>query len=380
MTVFRAYLRILKKRKWPVLMMSAGLVLFSLLSFGTDSGTGYYKASKPNVVIYDHDDSKISAGLCAYLKKKCDVKKIPADQIDDALFYEDAEYVLTIPKGYGKALTEGDEPELKIRTSNESSSLLAKQYTHEYLRTVKVYLSAGNDAETAVKETASSLDRAASVKMERKKKVNMTELGKATQFFNFENYILLCANIYIIGLILFSFREEKLERRTRISSMNFHRYNRDLLLSNLVVSLGIWAVYTLMAVLFYPQTMATDHGRLFMMNSFLFNLCAMSIGFFVSAISKSKNTVTALMNVIALGLSFLCGAFVPMSMLPAGVLKAAHFLPSYWFVNNNDLIQELDVITGKALQPIGQGGLILILFAAVFFGLSLFFTAKKRKA
>ncbi len=37
-------------------------------------------------------------------------------------------------------------------------------------------------------------------------------------------------------------------------------------------------------------------------------------------------------------MSFLCGIFVPLSLLGDGVLKIGKFLPAYWYVKANDMI------------------------------------------
>lgn len=41
---------------------------------------------------------------------------------------------------------------------------------------------------------------------------------------------------------------------------------------------------------------------------------------------------------IALGMSFLCGVFVPQNMLGEQVLSASKFLPAYWYVKANDML------------------------------------------
>lgn len=43
-------------------------------------------------------------------------------------------------------------------------------------------------------------------------------------------------------------------------------------------------------------------------------------------------------NVIALGMSFLSGVFVPIEFLGDGIIKIAHFLPAYWYIMGARLI------------------------------------------
>jgi len=83
--------------------------------------------------------------------------------------------------------------------------------------------------------------------------------------------------------------------------------------------------------------------------------------------------------VIALGSSFLCGAFVPLELLPDSVLKIAHILPSYYFINNNEIIKNLEEINKTTLNPLIQNLLILICFMILFMILSNKISKKRQK-
>ena len=52
-----------------------------------------------------------------------------------------------------------------------------------------------------------------------------------------------------------------------------------------------------------------------MLNSLLFTICATTIEFFIVSIITNKNSISGIVNVVALGSNFLCGAFVPMKYL-----------------------------------------------------------------
>ena len=53
---------------------------------------------------------------------------------------------------------------------------------------------------------------------------------------------------------------------------------------------------------------------------------------------KKAETVSMVSNVIALGMSFLSGVFVPIEFLGDGIIKVAHFLPAYWYIMGARLI------------------------------------------
>ena len=70
--------------------------------------------------------------------------------------------------------------------------------------------------------------------------------------------------------------------------------------------------------------MNTKEGLIYILNSFIFTICATTMSFFIGNLITNKNAVNGIVNVVALGSSFLCGAFVPMRWLPDSVLKIAH--------------------------------------------------------
>ena len=65
-----------------------------------------------------------------------------------------------------------------------------------------------------------------------------------------------------------------------------------------------------------------------------------------------EDAISGIVNVVALGSAFLCGAFVPAEWLPDAVLKFAHILPAYWFINSNNLLVDIEKLNLESLIPI----------------------------
>ena len=91
--------------------------------------------------------------------------------------------------------------------------------------------------------------------------------------------------------------------------------------------------------------MFTMHGLVYTINSLLFTLCATTIAFLIGTIVQNKNAISGIVNVVALGSSFLCGAFVPMEWLPEGVLNFAHALPTYYYIKTNELLKTVEAFS-----------------------------------
>ena len=117
----------------------------------------------------------------------------------------------------------------------------------------------------------------------------------------------------------------------------------------------------------------------FAINSLLFTICATTIAFFIGSIVTNKNAISGIVNVVALGSSFLCGAFVPTEYLPESVIKIAHILPTYYYVNTNDLLKEVEAFNIDVLKPIIINMIVIIIFIILFIILTNIISRYKRK-
>jgi len=102
-----------------------------------------------------------------------------------------------------------------------------------------------------------------------------------------------------------------------------------------------------MAVIMYNTDFFSMKGLLYVSNSVVFLLIAMSIVYFISYFVQSTSTLSMISNVLGLGLSFLGGIFVPLEFMSSGVVAFAKFLPTYWYVKANQIV---DTYTGTSEQ------------------------------
>ena len=100
-------------------------------------------------------------------------------------------------------------------------------------------------------------------------------------------------------------------------------------------------------------------------------LVAITLAILCSQFTTSDVVQAIISNFVSLALSFLGGLFVPLEFLSEGMLKIARFLPTYWYANTFDTINHLTSYSAQALEPVVQGLLLQLGFAAMFFCLSL---------
>ena len=104
-----------------------------------------------------------------------------------------------------------------------------------------------------------------------------------------------------------------------------------------------------------------------------------TIAIFIGNLVSNKNAISGIVNVVALGSSFLCGAFVPMEWLPDGVLKIAHLLPSYYYISSNETLKKIEIFNLDTMQSILLNMLILIVYSLLFIILTNVVSKRKQK-
>lgn len=179
-------------------------------------------------------------------------------------------------------------------------------------------------------------------------------------------------------MILAGINEENVRKRTIISSFSYKKYNRIVLFSNAIVILAMWVLYMILSAILFKNSMFTSNGLAYVINSFIFAICSLTIGFLIGNITQNKNAIGGIVNVIALGTSFLCGCFVPFEYMPEYVLKIAYVLPTYYFVENNELIKSMETLDFNGIKPLLINGGIVIGFSVVFIILTNLVSRKKQ--
>lgn len=380
MTVFSTILKILNKLKGMLILYTVMLVAITTINQTSGNKVTNFEESKPDMLIVNNDSKNvITDGFVDYIKKHANIKDINTsnqDKINDAIFYRDVSFVIYIPENFGKDLKESKEPSLKYKETGDEYAAYSRMLVEKYIKTVKTYKDyysgrqliekvnniVGNDTKVQVK---SSLDT--------------SKMSTMTAYFNFLNYALLAGCVYCITMILASLKQENVRKRTIVSSFNYRKYNRIVLFSNAIVIVAMWILYMILSLILFKDTMFTANGLAFVLNSLVFALCGLSIGFLIGNITTNKAAIGGIVNVVALGTSFLCGCFVPFEYMPDYVLKIAHILPTYYFVANNQLIKTIESFNIDTLKPVFINVGVVLAFTIVFVILSNYISKKKQR-
>lgn len=380
MTVFKTFLKVLNKCKLPIIMYTVFLIFFGGFNMQTSENNTNFVAEKPDVLIINKDEEKgITKNFVDYIKNNSNIIDIENDEekVNDALFYRDVNYIIYIPEDYREEFLKGNNPEIEIKSTRDYSASYTEMLLSRYIKIANTYVKNVESEEELTSKINETLSK--ETKIEISSKLDTDNLSKACFYYNFANYSILAGLVYVICLILSSFKKENIQKRTIISSMNYKKINRKLLLSSSLVAIGLWLSYVVLSFILVGNIMFTTHGMMYILNSFIFSICALTIAFLIGNLITNKNAINGIINVVALGSSFLCGAFVPMEWLPDSVLKIAHILPSYYYISTNEMLKQLEVINLDTMKPVITNMEVIVIFTATFIIITNVVSRKKRK-
>lgn len=377
MTVFKAYLKVLNKNKAPIILYTIILICFGAFNFQTNDKSISFIANKPDVYIVNNDKEEgITENLVNYIKENSNLIELDEEKIDDALFYRDVNYIIYIPSNYRKDFLDGKKPKIEVKSTNDAEASFEKMLLERYLKVANTLQEIYQDETLIMKEINEALNTEVNILVD--SKVDVTALSKVAFFYNFLSYSMLAGVIYVICLIISSFNNRNVKKRIIISRMNYQKHNRILLFSNLLFAFTLWLIYVIMSIVLCGSIIFTTSGIIYLINSLLFTIMSVTLALLISTIVNNKEAINGIVNVIALGSSFLCGAFVPVEYLPNFIIKIAHILPSYWFINTNNVVKYLEVFNLDALKPIIFNMVMLVLFSILFIILNSIISKKKQ--
>ena len=381
MTVFKTFFTIVNKLKPTIILYTALLIIFGAVNMKTSDNNINFVNSKPDILIINQDVNKgLTKNLIDYMKKNSNIVKVEnnEEKINDSLFYREISYVIYIPKDYRKNVLLGKNPKLDIKKTDEYDAHLSEMMLKRYIKLQNIYNEEAGSEDELITLINDNINDDVNVKIT--SKVDTSKTYNIAYYFNFASYSILAIIIYIICLVLCSFKEESISKRINISSINYKSHNNKILLASIVFSSIVWLLFVIIGVIVVGDIMFSIRGLISIINSFIFTFCALTLSILISSLTNNKNAISGIVNVIALGSAFLCGAFVPAEYLPSSVLNFAHILPAYYYINSNDLLKNIDVINISSMHPIIINMVIIIIFSILFIILNNVVTRKKRKS
>lgn len=385
MQVFNVFFKIIKKNLTEICIYISVFLFFVILasSFASGETVSGFTSTKSNIVFINHDEgSELVEGLKEFIGENANIVDIEDEEkkLQDALFFREIEYIIRVPQGFSAALFTENELKIEKTTVPDSAAgMYIDLMVNKYLNTAKLYTNHLGDVPTAqlLGYIKSDLQNETKVTINSFSS-NSDENKPFVYYFNYLSYSLFGIMILGVSAVMLIFNDRDLKRRNFCSPITLKSINTQLVFGNLCFAVISWLVLIIPSFIMHKEIMLSASGLLLLLNSLVFAIAALSISFFIAHIIKSRNAMSAASNVVALGASFISGAFVPQELLGATVLRISSFTPNFWYVKTNDTIADIVDFNAKNLMPVFLNMLIVLGFAAAFLAVTVVLIKQKR--
>lgn len=355
-----------------------------------------YEPYDANVIVVDRDDSDLSHALTKHLGSRFElVTGVGDDTYDlaDALSKSNsakgsADCVFFIPEGFENdlvAAARAGEALPKLDVTYGAGTMAAALSSAEASRWISL---AG--AAAALEPTASNGDVAkaaehaaakrAEVQIERVK-VDSAAAATLESYFNFGAYAIISSVIVSVGLVFSGMNEP--ERVRRMDAGPISERQRSLaVFAAAVLTVCIWFVSSMMGVVGFAGAVAeVGVGRVCLALAATFALACtpLAVGFALSGLGAREELLNGVGNLLGMLMTFLGGAWMPLSLMGPAVQTVAHFVPTYWV---NDAIGKAlaSDLTSAMLGDIACDLGVTVLFAAAIAAVGLALARAKSRA
>ena len=377
MPVFEAVLKSVKAYWMTFLIYSLVFVSFAPMQAESlaERNEKVFQEEKLAVTVIDQDDSLLSRSLADELGKTQQVTRIRGyvseseiRRLKDDVNFGIRDYVLILPDGLGQAAEEG-HTDIRPRFMQGGTSAAGQLMTtriDQYLNHLAVYLQSGYKMEDALKDTAEDLTLAdeSRVVLERQE----VRLTRASILFCFNGYSLSMMLCIFVGCLALKFRQKDLASRIRVSGLSFWKRNGGFF--GAITAIGILTAFLVIAVVLLDAILHGQHDvpglPLYILNTLALMCVGLGLGYLISSIAQNDGAVNLLANMVVLSMCFICGVFVDIRFLSPAVVKAAHFMPLYWYNTGVETIAEHSA-DGRVGASFIMQLVIQLAFSAVFF-------------
>lgn len=377
MQVFKAFMKVLRK-KLSYAIMYIGIFLGIAIPMSLSSGNGgttqemFRKETKSGIglCIFDEDNTPESKAFSKYLSDKYTIKELKNDEevIMDSLYYIIVDRVITINKGFSEELAQGNiNSIIDSRYIHESiNNVLIENDINSYFSSVSAYIAGGENILEAMSEASEALSVEADINVINFTSETIEEYpAEFSSYFRYMAYIIIAAVIGTLCPVLIAMNRKEVRFRTDCSSIRPSSYTKQIFLGSAVFVLAVWLIFMIAGLMLYGG-IYKGIAWLAVLNSLIFAMVSASITVLIATFCTNLNLVTFVNQIVSLGMSFLCGVFVDQEFLGKGVLSVARFLPAYWYIKANTMLNGTEVFDStKLIQYISIEAAFAVVIALI---------------
>ena len=396
MSTFRSALRVAWRH--PVYLVSY-LAILSLMSVlagrlvadQAAAAPSSYEPVRASVAVVDEDGSDLSRALASWAGGRFElVETNGAQEVQDALARSLVDCVLVLPQGFGQELldaarTGDDLPNVQATYGADvQTGVLAAQEASQWVSLAGSAAVLEPDAGArAVGELATQAmgQRADVATLTNADAGDARTAAGATTYFNFSAYPIMSSVVVTVGLVLSVFSESEVRRRQGCAPVSPARLDASLLGGCLVLALGAWAWTSVLGLAVFTDELSdvpAANLALLLVAQLAISLTPLSLAFTLSRLGLREQGLNAAGNIGGMVLTFLGGAWVPLSLMSEEVRTVAHFVPTYWVSDAVTTLLGASALTASDLARVGTDIGVATLFAVAIAALGLALSRARR--
>lgn len=354
---------------YTVFISLMGVFIAASVSWNSSQLTEY-KPYDANVIVVDRDNSDLSRALTKHLGSRFELVTGVGDDIydlADALSKSNsakgsADCVFFIPEGF-------------------EDDLVAAARAGEALPKLDVTYGSGTSNGSVAKAAEHAAAKRAKVEIEQVK-VDSTAAATLESYFSFGAYAIISSVIVSVGLVFSGMNEPERVRRMEAGPISGRQRSLAVFAAAAVLTVCIWFVSSMMGVVGFAGAVAeVGVGRVCLALAATFALACtpLAVGFTLSSLGAREELLNGVGNLLGMLMTFLGGAWMPLSLMGPAVQTVAHFVPTYWV---NDAIGKALAadLTSTVLGDIACDLGVTVLFAAAIAAVGLALTRAKSHA
>lgn len=383
MQVFRCALKIAFRNPLFLLVYTVALSFMGVaMSYGVtgDQGDSYEAAQNVAVsyAVVDRDGEAAALGIERFLQtegEQVDVEDTSL-ALQDAVATGSVDYILIVPEGWGESFVQaskrGEElPKMEsVYSFYSAEGALMDADLANYAGILSACVASDPDASPAQWADAAlaATDARVAVSVEPSEEAGATP--GFTFYLQFNIYSLFASIVVCVSMLLTKLNRTDVRRRNLTSPVSYASYTLQVIMASFVLTLVIDAwILGLGIACFSESVVQLGMTRVAQMCAtvVLFSLVPLGLGCLlgqlgVGAVGMSAVAANGVGNIAGLVLSFLGGAWMPLSIVPEAVRTAARFFPGIWYT---------DALASSGGAQLLECWAILLLYACALFAVAL---------
>ena len=383
MSTFKAALRIVAAHPLYLGIYTVAISLMGILIVSTSfssspagSAEEKYEPYPADVAIVDRDGSEVSRAFAEHMGgiyELVDVADTPSE-LQDAVATGRADCVFVVPAGFGRDLVDAARAGRELPAIGEaygvSTQASALAGTEAGRWSSLAGAAAALNGEATNDEVARLANEAAAERASVQVRVPEARGGVPAEqlevYLGFAAYSITSSVIICVGLVLAALGRQNVAARLGASPVSETRRGGEALLSCVVLTLAVCALSSCVGLIGLrdaaSQIPAPQVALAFLANAAL-ALTPLSVAFLCSQLGANEQVINAVGNILGMVMSFLGGAWIPLSFMGAGVAAAAHFAPTFWTSRAISAVLEAPALTGAVMAEYATAVGVAVLIA-----------------